>query len=112
MKTIELALILLLITAIGGALVRWTRIGLPIFLAIVGVVASFIPGLDHIEIHPEVFLLLFLPPLLFADARVLPRRDLIHVLRPVLLLALGLVVLTVVVVGYTCLLYTSPSPRD
>ncbi|MBK8105246.1 MAG: cation:proton antiporter [Betaproteobacteria bacterium] len=46
-------------------------------------------------------MLLFIPPLLFADARVLPRRDLLQVLRPVLLLALGLVVLTVVVVGYT-----------
>ena len=100
MQIIELALVLLLITAIGGALVRWTSLGLPIFLVVVGAVASFIPGLDHMAIDPEVFLLLFIPPLLFADARVLPRRDLLHVLKPVLLLALGLVVLTVIVVGY------------
>ena len=33
-------------------------------------------------------------PMFFADARILPRRDLLHVLRPVLLLALGLVALT------------------
>jgi NhaP-type Na+/H+ or K+/H+ antiporter len=100
MQIIELALVLLLVLAIGGALVRWTSIGLPIFLVVVGAVASFIPGLNHIDVDPEVFLLLFIPPLLFADARVLPRRDLLHVLRPVLLLALGLVVLTVIVVGY------------
>ena len=60
-----------------------------------------LPGLDRVSIDPQLFLLLFIPPLLFADARVLPRRDLLQVLRPVLLLALGLVVLTVVVVGYT-----------
>ncbi len=100
MQIIELALVLLLVLAIGGALVRWTSIGLPIFLVVVGAVASFIPGLDHIDVDPEVFLLLFIPPLLFADARVLPRRDLLHVISPVLLLALGLVVLTVIVVGY------------
>ena len=68
MQIIELALVLLLITAIGGALVRWTSLGLPIFLVVVGAVASFIPGLDHMAIDPEVFLLLFIPPLLFADA--------------------------------------------
>ena len=100
MATIELALVLLLVTALGGALVRWVRIGLPIFLVIVGAAASLLPGLDRLSIDPEVFLLLFIPPLLFADARSLPRRDLIRVLQPVLLLALGLVVLTVLVVGY------------
>lgn len=38
METVEIALVLLLTTAIGGALVRWTSIGLPIFLVVVGVV--------------------------------------------------------------------------
>ena len=99
MQVVDLAPVIVL-TAIGGVLVRWSRLPLPIFLVVVGAVASFLPGLDRVSIDPEVFLLLFIPPLLFADARVLPRRDLLHVLRPVLLLALGLVVLTVVVVGY------------
>ncbi len=100
MQVIELTLVLLLLTAAGGVLVRWTKIGLPIFLVLVGALASLLPGLDKISIDPEVFLLLFIPPLLFADARVLPRSDLLKVLRPVLLLALGLVVLTVLAVGF------------
>jgi len=99
MQVIDLAPVIVL-TAVGGVLVRWSRLPLPIFLVAVGAVASFVPGLDRVSIDPEVFLLLFIPPLLFADARVLPRRDLLRVLRPVLLLALGLVVLTVVAVGY------------
>jgi monovalent cation/hydrogen antiporter len=101
MHTVEVALLLLLLVAVGGALVRWTHMGLPIFLVVTGVAASFLPGLDHLSIDPELFLLLFIPPLLYADARSLPRRDLLLVLQPVLLLALGLVVLTVGVVGYT-----------
>ena len=101
MQTVEISLLLLLIVAVGGALVRWTHMGLPIFLVVTGGVASFLPGLDRISVDPSLFLLLFIPPLLYADARSLPRRDLLRVLQPVLLLALGLVVLTVVVVGYT-----------
>lgn len=101
MHTVEVTLVLLLIVAVGGALVRWTHMGLPIFLVVTGVAASFLPGLDRLTIDPELFLLLFIPPLLYADARSLPRRDLLRVLQPVLLLALGLVVLTVLVVGYT-----------
>lgn len=101
MHTVEVTLVLLLIVAVGGTLVRWTHMGLPIFLVVTGVAASFLPGLDRIRIDPELFLLLFIPPLLYADARSLPRRDLLLVLQPVLLLALGLVVLTVLVVGYT-----------
>jgi CPA1 family monovalent cation:H+ antiporter len=100
MQLIDLALVLLLIVAVGGALVRLTAIPLPIFLVIVGGCASFVPGLERIDVDPEVFLLLFIPPLLFADARVLPRRDLLRVMKPVMGLALGLVVVTVVAVGY------------
>ena len=100
MPVIELTLLLLLAIAVGGALVRWTPLPLPILLVVVGLACSFLPGLDAIHIDPELFLLLFIPPILFADAWVLPRRDFVRVLKPVLLLALGLVVLTVIAVGY------------
>jgi Na+/H+ antiporter len=100
MQVVELTLVLLVVVAVAGALVRWSRLPLPIFLVVVGWGASFLPGLNAIVVDPEVFLLLFIPPLLFADAWSLPRRDFMRVLRPVLLLALGLVVLTVVAVGY------------
>ncbi len=100
MPLIELSLLLLLAIAVGGALVHWTPLPLPILLVVLGVLASFLPGLDGIEVDPELFLLLFIPPILFADAWTLPRRDFVRALKPVLLLALGLVVLTVLAVGY------------
>jgi CPA1 family monovalent cation:H+ antiporter len=90
----------IVLTAVGGVLAPWSRMPLPIFLVFVGAVASFLPGMKAVHVDPEVFLLLFIPPLLFADARILPRRDLLRVLKPVLLLALGLVAATVVAVGY------------
>ncbi len=100
MAIVELALVLLLIVTVGGALTKWTPLPWPILLVIVGALASFVPVLGDLRVDPDVFLLLFIPPLLFADAFLLPRRDFVHVLRPVLLLAIGLVVLTVVAVGY------------
>ena len=63
-----------LVTAVGGALVRWPPIGLPIFLVIVGAAASLIPGLDHVSIDPEVFLLLFIPPVRDLGWRFLRKR--------------------------------------
>ena len=100
MAITELTLLLLLAIAVGGALVHWSPLPLPILLVVLGVMASFLPGLDDIAVDPDLFLLLFIPPILFADAAVLPRRDFVSTLKPVLLLALGLVVLTVVTVGY------------
>jgi hypothetical protein len=86
--------------AVGGALVRWTPLPLPILLVVVGWWPRSCPASTPSTVDPELFLLLFIPPILFADAWVLPRRDFVRVLKPVLLLALGLVVLTVVAVGY------------
>ena len=100
MATVELVLALLAAVTLGGAIVKWTPFPLPILLVIVGAAMSFVSGFDAIRIDPQLFLLLFIPPILFADAYALPRRDFVRVLKPVLLLALGLVVLTVVAIGY------------
>ena len=73
----------------------------PVVLVVVGAVASFIPGVPQVALEPEVVLYGLLPPLLFAAAiqtsivDVRARRD------GILLLSVGLVVFTVVVVGFT-----------
>jgi CPA1 family monovalent cation:H+ antiporter len=100
MGTIEVVLALLLAVAVVAAVSRWVPIPLPLLLIGSGVALSFVPGLERVQIDPDVFFLLFIPPLLFADGWAMPRRDLLLVLRPVLLLAFGLVLATVVVVGY------------
>jgi CPA1 family monovalent cation:H+ antiporter len=100
MPFVELVLLLLAAVAVGGTIVRLTPLSLPILLVVVGFGASFLPPFSELKVDPELFLLLFVPPILFADAWSLPRRDFVVTLRPVLLLALGLVALTVVAVGY------------
>ncbi len=100
MEFIELVLAMLLTVALVGALARWLPIPLPLLLVAGGVALSFLPAFKRVHIEPSIFFLLFIPPLLFADGWIIPKRDLLGVLRPVLLLAFGLVTLTVVAVGY------------
>ena len=99
MEIIQVVLGLLLVLAAIGAIGKWVPLPLPILLVAGGALLSYLPGLDPLRIDPEIFFLLFIPPLLFADGWLIPKRDLLGVLRPVLLLAFGLVFLTVLAVG-------------
>ncbi|HEX9276860.1 MAG TPA: Na+/H+ antiporter [Casimicrobiaceae bacterium] len=100
MGIIEITLGLLLAVALVGAIGKWLPVPLPLLQVGAGVALSYLPAFASLSVPPEVFFLLFIPPLLFAEAWVIPKRDLIGVLRPVLLLAFGLVFFTVLAVGY------------
>jgi monovalent cation/hydrogen antiporter len=100
MGIIEITLGLLLAVAAVAALGKWVPVPLPILLVVGGIALSYLPGYDELTIEPETFFLLFIPPLLFADGWLISKRDLLRSLRPVLLLAFGLVFLTTVVVGF------------
>jgi CPA1 family monovalent cation:H+ antiporter len=62
---------------------------------IIGLVANL-----RVELDPEVFFLLFIPPLLFLDGWRIPNEELLKDRTAVLELALGLVILTVVGMGF------------
>src|SRR6202158_2613421 len=53
-----------------------------------------------VALKPDIFFLLFLPPLLFLDGWRIPKQGLFRDKGTILELALGLVVFTVVGVGY------------
>ena len=53
----------------------------------------------RVALDPELFLMLFLPPLLFLDGWRIPKDELLKDLSTVVELALGLVILTVVGMG-------------
>ncbi|MBB3111886.1 CPA1 family monovalent cation:H+ antiporter [Paenibacillus phyllosphaerae] len=76
-------------------------IPVPLIQIVMGALGSLLPGGIHIELEPEVFFLLFIAPLLFYDGKRTPREDLWNLRAPILLLALGLVFVTVLVAGYT-----------
>lgn len=100
MTIVELALALCLAVAALGALAKWMPLPLPIILVAGGGALSYAPGLERVQLDPQVFFLLFVPPLLFSDGWLFPKREFFDFLRPILLLAFGLVAATVVAVGY------------
>lgn len=93
-------LVVLVFVAVSGALVRLVRVPLPVLQIAMGAALAWPVRGIHVEIDPELFLLVFIPPLLFGDAYGAPKRELIALRGPILDLAIGLVFFTIVGFGY------------
>jgi Na+/H+ antiporter len=98
MELLTTILLLLFVTALTNLVTRFVRLPLPL-LQIAAGAGCDMAGV-HLSIDPALFLLLFIPPLLFADAYRIPKRELSEVGVPVVVLAVGLVLFTTVGVGY------------
>lgn len=94
------SLILIAAVAITGAIGKRLEVPLPFLFIIAGVLLSFLPQMASFSIHPEIFFVLFIPPLLFADGWQFPKREFLSARYSILLLAFGLVFFTILVVGY------------
>lgn len=99
MDAIVTILALLLAAVVSGMVARLTRLPLPVIQILIGVLLAF-SIIETVPLKPEIFFLLFLPPLLFLDGWRIPRASLFRDHAIILELALGLVVLTVVGVGF------------
>ncbi len=99
--SVSILLVLLALLAAGNLLAQRTRIPAPVILALGGAALSFIPYLPREPLDPDLILFLFLPPLLYADAFDASWTDFRRWLRPILMLAVGLVAFTTLVVGFT-----------
>lgn len=100
METIETVLLLLLAVVASRTLVRISPLPLPLPLVQIAL-GTFIGAVVSVpELKPEVFFLLFLPPLLFLDGWRLPADGPIRDRWFILELALGLVLFTVIGVGF------------
>jgi len=96
----ELQLFALLV-AFGAllALSTVTSVPIPILLVVGGLLLGFVPGLPHIVLPPDIVLVAILPPLLYWTAFATSLRDLRRNIRPISLLAVGLVVATTCIVA-------------
>jgi Na+/H+ antiporter len=98
----RLDLVLLgVLLAVAAFLVAAYRTGVPypILLVCGGAVIGFLPGVPATGLNPDLVLLIFLPPLLYAAAFFSSLRDLRADLGPITLLSVGLVVVTTVAVA-------------
>ena len=93
----ELQLLALLVSAAALLILAGPlRIPYPILLVLGGLLLGFAPGVPEVTMPPEVVLIGILPPLLYVSAYFTGLRELRQNLRPISLLALGVVALTTV----------------
>ncbi len=97
--TIVLVLILLLVVVALAVVAPRLNIPYPILLVLGGLLLGFVPGLPSITLDPNLVFLLFLPPLLYSSAWTTSWRDFRANIRPISLLAIGLVLMTTVVIA-------------
>lgn len=104
METIAIILVLLLAVVVSGSVSR--ILPLPIPRPLVQIAFGGLLGLSvdlRVAFNPEIFFLLLVPPLLFLDGWRIPREQLLKDRAVILELALGLVFLTVVGIGFLVL---------
>ena len=100
METISSALILLLAVVVSGSIGRIIPFALPLPLVQIALGAAIASVATlRVELSPNIFFLLFLPPLLFLDGWRIPKEGLLRDKGTILELALGLVVFTVLGLG-------------
>ena len=99
MEPIQLVVLLLAVVALVTLVARRIGVPYPILMVIAGLPLGLVPGFGSVELDPELVLLLFLPPILFAAAYLSSPRELWRNVRPITLLAFGLVLTTTVAVA-------------
>ncbi len=104
---IELVLLLLAIATALAFVAKRIRVAYPIVLVLgglaLGLLLSALPEPPSVELPPSLVFLLFLPPILFGAAYFTPIRDFKANVRPIGLLAVGLVLFSTLVVGSVAL---------
>ncbi len=77
------------------------KVSLPLIQIALGVLIALAAAGDiTISLDPELFLVLFIAPLLYDEAKNANKSELWHEIRPVLSLAVGLVVATALIIGF------------
>jgi Na+/H+ antiporter len=91
---LETVILLLIAVLALAAIARKLVIPYPILLVIGGLVLGLIPGVPTLRLDPDIVFLVFLPPILWSAAYFTSWRDFRSNLRPITLLAVGLVLAT------------------
>jgi CPA1 family monovalent cation:H+ antiporter len=97
---LQIVIAALFVSAAGlNAVANWLDVPYPITLVIGGLAIGLIPGIPDIHLEPDLVLLVFLPPLLYASAFFADLRSLRADARVIVLNAVGLTLFTAACVG-------------
>lgn len=100
MEIFLMVLMFLVLVGISNIINRFLPfIPVPLIQIAFGIGAAYIRGFHHVPLNPELFMVLFIAPLLFNDGKLTPREELWKLRSSILLLALGLVFATVLIAG-------------
>jgi monovalent cation/hydrogen antiporter len=97
---VEIFVGLLLAVALLALLARKINVPYPILFVVGGLLLGLVPQLPRVRLDPQLVFLFVLPPLLYPAALFTSWRDFRANLRPIGLLAIGLVLFTTVAVAY------------
>lgn len=101
MEVFEFVLIILTCVVASSVLDEFSHISIPVLQVIIGlIVALILPGVQEIRIDSELFLVLFIAPLLFNETREANPAALWKNRGSILSLAIGLVIAIVLSVGF------------
>lgn len=78
---------------------RRLRVSEPVLLLLGGVLVALIPQYRSVHLPPDVVLLIFLPPLLYAESLTISLHQILTNLRAIVLLSVGLVLMTALTVA-------------
>ena len=94
-------LIVLTCVVASSVIDKFVNVSIPVIQVIIGLlVALILPSVQEIHLESELFMLLFIAPLLFNETRETNIRALLLNLNSILSLAIALVVVSVLSVGY------------
>ncbi len=100
-ETFEFVLIVLTCVAASSVIDKFVNVSIPVIQVVIGLlVALVLPSVQEVHLESELFMLLFIAPLLFNETRETNIRALLLNLNSILSLAIALVVVSVLSVGY------------
>jgi len=101
MRNVESLLVLLIAAAMLVRLADAVHVPSPIVLVLGGLAIALVPGLPRVALPPDAVFLLFLPPLVHSAGWYTSPQELRAVVRPLAVLAVGLVFLTAAAIAGT-----------
>jgi len=109
-RSVETVLALVVLAVVVATFAGRLRIPAPSLLVLAGVAVGLVPGVPVVALDPAAVSLVVLPPLLYAASTDLALGELRAVLRPVVVLAVGLVAASAVAVAVTVHLVSPQVP--